>query len=100
MTDAVLAGPRSAVASRSHFATRQIDWSGYALIAFFGAPFLIFNIGPVLFGIYVGFTEWGIFGAPRWVGLENYRVALADPWVALAFKNILWYAAIIVPGVT
>jgi multiple sugar transport system permease protein len=99
MTAVALASPET-VAAPARSGKRDIDWSGYALIAFFGVPFLIFNIGPVLFGIYVGFTEWGIFGAPRWVGLENYRVALADPWVALAFKNILWYAAIIVPGVT
>jgi ABC-type sugar transport system permease subunit len=76
-----------------------IDWAGYALVAFFAVPFLIFNVGPVLFGVYVGFTEWGIIGAPQWVGLENYRVALSDPWVRIAFTNVLWYAVIIVPGV-
>jgi multiple sugar transport system permease protein len=100
MADAVLAGPREAAASLPRFTRRDIDWAGYALIAFFGLPFLLFNVGPVLFGVYVGFTEWGIFGAPKWVGLENYREAFRDPWVAVAFKNIFWYALVIVPGVT
>lgn len=77
----------------------EIDWAGYALVAFFAVPFLVFNVGPVLFGIYVGFTEWGIFGAPRWVGLDNYRLAFSDPWVRIAFTNVIWYAVIIVPGV-
>lgn len=80
-------------------ARSEIDWAGYALVAFFAVPFLIFNVGPVLFGIYVGFTEWGIFGAPRWVGLDNYRLAFSDPWVRIAFINVFWYAIIIVPGV-
>ena len=58
-----------AVAASGRFATdverrRPIDWVGYAFVAFFTLPFLIFNVGPVLFGIYVGFTEWGIIGEP------------------------------------
>lgn len=78
----------------------RIDRAGYVLVGFFLVPFLVFNIGPILFGIYVGFTEWGIFGAPRFVGLANFQKALADPWLLLAFRNVLLYALIIVPGVT
>ncbi len=101
MTDAVLTHPRSVAAHGAARSTRgNIEWAGYALVAFFGVPFLIFNVGPVLFGVYVGFTEWGIIGAPRWVGLENYRAAFADPWLRVAFINIIKYALIIVPGVT
>jgi multiple sugar transport system permease protein len=33
------------------------------------------------------------------VGLANYREALHDPWLKIAFMNVLWYGAIIVPGV-
>jgi multiple sugar transport system permease protein len=73
---------------------------GYVLVAFFGVPFLVFNIMPILFGGYVAFTQWGIIGTPHWVGLENFRTALNDEWVWIAFKNILLYALIIVPGVT
>lgn len=76
-----------------------VDWSGYVFVAFFGLPFLIFNICPILFGALVGFTEWGIIGTPDWVGLENFRDALDDEWVAVAFRNTLLYGLIIVPGV-
>jgi multiple sugar transport system permease protein len=75
------------------------DWSGYLFVAFFGLPFLIFNICPILFGVVVGFTEWGIIGTPEWVGLENFRDAFEDEWVAVAFRNTLLYGLIIVPGV-
>jgi multiple sugar transport system permease protein len=77
----------------------KVDWSGYAFVAFFGLPFLIFNICPILFGAIVGFTEWGIIGAPKWVGLENFEDAFADEWVGVAFRNTLLYGCIIVPGV-
>jgi multiple sugar transport system permease protein len=77
-----------------------IDWVGYVFIAFFALPFLLFNIGPVFFGTYVAFTEWRIIGTPEWVGLRNFREAIADEWVWMAFRNVVAYALIIVPGVT
>lgn len=79
---------------------RGADRVGYLFIAFFGIPFLVFNILPVLFGLFVGFTEWGIIGQPEWVGLGNFQEALADPDLWQAFRNIIRYGLIIVPGVT
>src|SRR5262249_36253743 len=73
---------------------------GYLLVSFFGVPFLVFNVLPILFGGYVAFTQWGIIGSPHWVGLENFRTALEDEWVWIAFRNIVLYALVIVPGVT
>lgn len=77
----------------------RLDWAGYAFIAAFAVPFLLFNVMPVLFGIYVSFTDWSIIGDPEWVGLDNYREALHDPWLKQAFVNVLLYALVIVPGV-
>ncbi len=79
---------------------RPIDWVGYAFVACFAVPFLVFNVAPVLFGAYVAFTEWSIIGQPEWIGWENYRDGLEDEWVWVAFRNVLFYALIIVPGVT
>ncbi|MFO1149453.1 MAG: sugar ABC transporter permease [Alsobacter sp.] len=76
-----------------------IDWAGYLFVAFFAAPFLLFNVMPVLFGVYVSFTEWSIIGSPTWVGLANYRQALGDEWLHQALINVGLYALIIVPGV-
>jgi multiple sugar transport system permease protein len=77
----------------------KIDWAGYAFIACFAVPFLLFNILPILFGVYVSFTEWSIIGEPNWIGFDNYREALHDPWLRTAFVNVFLYALIIVPGV-
>ena len=78
----------------------RTQWIGYAFVGAFALPFLLFNILPVFFGVYVAFTEWSIIGAPTWVGLGNFRDAWADEWVWLAFENVVVYAAIIVPSVT
>jgi ABC-type sugar transport system permease subunit len=85
--------------SRRRPPRRGIDWAGYLLVSFFTVPFFLFNVLPVLFGAYVAFTQWGIIGAPEWVGLQNFRDAFDDEWVQVAFVNILLYGLIIVPGV-
>lgn len=79
---------------------QRIDRVAYLFVAFFTIPFFLFNILPVLFGGYVAFTEWSIIGSPKWIGLENFREALSDEWVVNAFKNVLLYGLIIVPGVS
>ena len=75
------------------------DWIAYAFIAAFTLPFLIFNVAPIIFSAYLSFMQWGIFGPPRFVGLKNYSDAIANDQVRMAFKNILLYGLIIVPGV-
>jgi multiple sugar transport system permease protein len=79
---------------------RSIDAVGYVFVAFFTIPFFLFNVLPVVFGIYVGFTRWSIVGSPRWVGLDNYAAAFRDKWVWVGFENVLLYSLIIVPSVT
>jgi multiple sugar transport system permease protein len=78
---------------------RPTDWAAYGFIAFFTLPFLIFNILPILFGFYLSFTKWGIFGAPKWVGLDNYTEALSNDFVRIAFRNTVTYGLVIVPCV-
>ena len=79
---------------------RRVDRIGYVFVGFFAVPFFLFNILPVLFGVYVAFTRWSIVGRPKWIGLENFGRAFDDPWVAVAFENALLYGVLIVPGVT
>ncbi len=76
-----------------------IEWTGYLFVAFFAVPFLLFNVGPILFGLFVSLTEWNIIGSPDWVGAANYLQALSDPWIHQAFTNVLIYGLLIVPGV-
>ncbi|MEM7022170.1 MAG: sugar ABC transporter permease [Pseudomonadota bacterium] len=95
----MLSTDQSGAAPETRRRRADIDWSGYLFVACFGLPFLIFNVCPILFGVVVGFTEWGIIGTPEWVGLDNFREAFEDEWVAVAFRNTLLYGMVIVPGV-
>ncbi len=88
-----------AVGDRPRAEAEPIEWVGYVFVAFFTVPFLLFNIAPIFFGAYVGFTKWGIFGKPKWVGLQNFIDAFKDEFVAIAFKNTVLYGLIIVPCV-
>jgi multiple sugar transport system permease protein len=94
-TTVSLVGARPARAERKH-----TDRVGYVFVAFFTIPFMLFNIGPILFGAYVAFTKWGIFGRPRWIGLQNFADAFKDEFTIIAFKNTLLYGLVIVPCVT
>lgn len=55
---------------------------------------------PLLQGIRVAFYQWNIMpGAEQeFVGLENFRRALADPVIRIALRNTLLYVLITVPG--
>jgi len=96
---ATVAAPDRAARARSRADEEPVDWIGYLFVAFFTLPFLLFNIAPIFFGAYVAFTKWGIFGKPRWIGLQNFRDAFKDEFVAIAFKNTVLYGLIIVPSV-
>lgn len=69
--------------------------------AFFLAPYviglLVFFIMPVIFLIYLSFTNYNLFNPPEFVGLKNYIDVLtsADTW--RAFRNVGFYAIIYIP---
>ena len=62
----------------------------YLAVAPFFLIFLVFSVFPVAFSFYLGFNEWDGFSAPRFVGLENYARALADPVFQKAIWNTLY----------
>ena len=60
--------------------------------------FLCFGAGPIVASLVLSFTDYSIFRPPRWVGLANYREMLtADPLIAKALWNTLFYTAFAVP---
>src|SRR5215468_11329662 len=97
---ATVAAPDRATNARPRTDAEPVDWVGYLFVSFFTLPFLLFNLAPIFFGAYVAFTKWGIFGKPRWIGLQNFRDAFADEFTIIAFKNTILYGIVIVPCVT
>jgi len=94
-------GPLSIAAlRRATWNGERIDWSAYLFVLPFFVPFVVVTLGATLFGIYVSFTDWGIIGAPHWIGLKNYYRAVADPWVWKTWSNTLRYGLLVVPATT
>ncbi|MES2976939.1 MAG: sugar ABC transporter permease [Pseudomonadota bacterium] len=67
----------------------------------FLSPFLllfgIFGVFPILFSLYLMFHTWdpvqGI-ETMKYVGLENIKFALEDPWVWKSLSNTVWLAIV------
>ena len=52
--------------------------------------FAVFIAYPVIFNIFIGFTEWSGLGEPRWTGLVNYKKVLADSAFRIVLKNFVF----------
>ena len=67
----------------------------YAFVAPFFILFLVFGLFPLLFSLWLSFHQWepteGL-AAMRWVGLDNYRWGLTDPWFLQGLGNTVWLA--------
>jgi multiple sugar transport system permease protein len=59
--------------------------------------FLIFTLWPVLYSGYLSLTDYDVFNAPNFVGLENYQRLAVDDEARLAIGNTFFYATIQVP---
>lgn len=53
---------------------------------------LVFQAFPVLFSLYVSFTDWNLLSAPVWVGLQNYiDLFTIDPFFFSTLRNTFLY---------
>ncbi len=60
--------------------------------------FLIFVAGPMIVSLYLSFTRWDLFTAPRWIGLHNYeQLIFRDARFLLSLKVTTIYAFVSVP---
>ena len=60
--------------------------------------FVVFTAGPMLWSLYLSFTDYNVIRPPRLNGLENYEDLLNDRRVWLSLTNTLYYTAFNVPG--
>jgi ABC-type sugar transport system permease subunit len=63
----------------------------YLIITPFAIYIVIWNLIPLLFGLYLGLTEYSALGKPpKWVGLNNFRTFFATPdYLILLLRQIL-----------
>ncbi|TCM42650.1 carbohydrate ABC transporter permease [Kribbella sp. VKM Ac-2568] len=68
--------------------------AGYLFVLPTFALFVGFVLWPIVYTAYLSLTAWGGFGAPRFVGFENYRRMLGDPVARRAMIVTLVYTAV------
>ncbi|GGO64927.1 ABC transporter permease [Microbacterium nanhaiense] len=69
--------------------TFLIPW----LVGFFGL-----TVGPMLYTLYLSFTNYNLFSAPTWTGLDNYiRLFTNDPSFIQSAKITLFYVLVGTP---
>lgn len=60
--------------------------------------FVVLTMGPMLGSLYLSFTDYDLFSAPNWAGLDNYAKLLNDdPRYVASLKVTLSYVVFSVP---
>ncbi|MDQ2586436.1 MULTISPECIES: carbohydrate ABC transporter permease [Saccharothrix] len=60
--------------------------------------FLAFTAGPMLYSLWLSLTHYDMLKPPTYVGLENYREAVADERVGTAMWNTVFFTVLHVPA--
>ncbi|WP_082236035.1 carbohydrate ABC transporter permease [Halobacillus massiliensis] len=78
--------------------TGNKNLTGYMFISPFIIGFLSLTLFPILYSLYLSFTDFDMMGTPNWIGLANYeRMFTGDPTFWQAMKVTFFYAGIAVP---
>lgn len=76
---------------------RETIWF-YLIISPWLVGLLLLLAGPMIYSIFLSFTDWDLFSAPEWVGLDNYvRLFTRDRTFGYALRNTFAYAFLYVP---
>ena len=72
------------IKSKSDYYARERR-AGYLFVLAPVLQFFLFALGPLLFSLYAGFTDWTSIGTPTFIGLGNFREMVSDTnfWKAL-----------------
>jgi multiple sugar transport system permease protein len=74
---------------------RTNGWSALPYLSPGMLGFAIFIVVPLFVSLVISFFDWPLFGAPEFVGLENYRFMLAgDPAFWISLRNTLIFAVV------
>lgn len=68
-------------------------WPQYVAVAPFYVLFLIFGLFPLVFSVFISFTDWDGMGEMTFVGLAQYQFLLSDPrfWNAVGNTFLIWF---------
>lgn len=72
-------------------------WAGYAFLAPWLLGFLLLTLGPMIASLYLAFTDYDLFSAPQWIGLDNFTRLFSDPRFHTSARVTATYAFVGVP---
>lgn len=64
----------------------------YVFLAPYFILFVVFGLFPIVFSIYLSFHQWNPvegLSAIKFVGFDNFQMALTDPWLWTSLKNTI-----------
>ncbi|MBN8633823.1 MAG: sugar ABC transporter permease [Anaerolineae bacterium] len=89
---------RTAQPKRRLTARRRESLWFYLIISPWLVGLLLLLAGPMVYSIYLSFTDWNLFNAPEWIGLDNYvRLFTRDRNFGMALGNTFYYTLLYVP---
>ena len=95
---ATLTSPTVAVQPRKDTLARREAILFWLCVAPWVIGFILFTLGPMLYSLYISFTDWNVLSPPTWVGLQNYiRIFTQDPDFIQSLKVTTVYAAFSIP---
>ena len=77
-------------------AKRQEVFAAYLFLAPFLITLVLFFLYATVRAVYFSFTDYDLFNAPRWVGLQNYVNLFREENFLFALRNSLVFAAVVV----
>jgi multiple sugar transport system permease protein len=75
---------------------RKAFW-GYLFILPSMLIIILFKLVPLVVGFVISFTNWNLFTAPEFAGLQNYARLFTDATNGKVFANTIYYSALSVP---
>ena len=69
----------------------------YLFILPFFVLFLVFQLIPIIWTVYISFTQWRGIGDPQFIGWDNYKKILIDNmfWEALKNTVVYWVSGLV-----
>lgn len=89
--------PRSASRSLWKRLFNQESITAYIFILPSLIGFFAFIVLPMIRGVQISFTKWNLLRPPKYIGLENYKDAFADPVFWNSLKVTLQYVVLNIP---
>ena len=69
----------------------------YKMPYLFILPFFVFQLIPIIWTVYISFTQWRGIGDPQFIGWDNYKKILIDNmfWEALKNTVVYWISGLV-----